>query len=40
MTVDGLLTVLTNEFGLVLFTVLGVSLMIYLAYAMARAEHQ
>jgi K+-transporting ATPase KdpF subunit len=38
MTLEGLVTVLTQEFGLVLFTVLGVGLMIYLAYAMARAE--
>jgi hypothetical protein len=40
MTLDDVLTLLVQQAGLVLFTVLGVALMLYLAYAMAHAEHE
>jgi K+-transporting ATPase KdpF subunit len=38
MSLDAVLTFLQNEFGLVLFTVIAVVLMGYLAYSMARPE--
>jgi hypothetical protein len=38
MTLDALFQAVTNEFGLVLFTAVGVALMAYLAYSMAHAE--
>jgi hypothetical protein len=40
MTLDGVVTLLVQQFSLVLFTVLGVCLMVYLAYSMSQAEHE
>ena len=38
MTLDGVLLLLRQEFGLVLFTAVAIVLIIYLAYSMARPE--
>jgi hypothetical protein len=40
MTLDDVITLLVHQAGLVLFTVLGVALMVYLAYSMTQAEHE
>lgn len=40
MTIDGFAHLLVSEFGLVLFTLLGIALMVYLAYSMAHAERE
>jgi hypothetical protein len=40
MTLDQLFGLLQDDLGLVLFTVLGVALMVYLAYSMAHAERE
>ncbi|MGI0128866.1 MAG: hypothetical protein ACREEC_01700 [Thermoplasmata archaeon] len=38
MSIDALLLMLRQEFGLVLFTAVSIVLILYLAYSMARPE--